>query len=184
MHQDDFSEIVKSFQARYIEGSGLSLETASSSSSSSNFSLFIEATSTASRSQDNAAAFESIPKSSSPPQYLPSGEWDEATVSDPVQCGPTCRPKSYPVIRISSRRPYPDRNYDTIELSYPNTPGLGLSPKVSEIAETPAQLSSSEIVISSSESVPIGDIGFQIDLASPPLDFCGPIIEGTFACPI
>ncbi|KAJ5462701.1 Histone deacetylase complexsubunit 2/3 [Penicillium sp. IBT 31633x] len=177
VHQDNISEIVESLQARYIEDPGFSLETASSSSSTSNFSLLIEATPTAYRSQDNAAAFECIPKSSSPPEYLRPGEWNEATVSDPLQCGPTCGPKSDHVTRCSSHRQYSEENYDTIELSYPNSPGLGLSSKVSEIAERPAQLLGSEIVISSSESVPLGDIEIQIDLASSPLDFCAPIIE-------
>ncbi|KAI3128692.1 hypothetical protein CBS147326_6717 [Penicillium roqueforti] len=68
-------------------------------------------------------ADEYIPESPIPPEYPQRGEWDDVNTQQPG-------PYSAEINNVSEL------------LSHPNTPGVGLSSNVSEIAETPVQPSS------------------------------------------
>ncbi|KAJ5795214.1 Histone deacetylase complex subunit 2/3 [Penicillium paradoxum] len=174
VRQNNLSEIVESLQTQYIETSTHSHEISSQSPRHSPLS----ATGSSSfRLQANAATFDYVPESSSPPPYLVLGECDEATVVDTRQCGPTYDPNPNSVAACSWHRQKSPDNHDNLESSYPNTQCLGLEPKVSEIAETPPQASSLGTVSLCFESVSLGENWFHGDLNSQSLHFCGPFVR-------
>ncbi|CAI7652125.1 unnamed protein product [Penicillium glandicola] len=136
VQQDGLPEILDTLKSQYIEISGYLYRSASLSQSLPGYSPPLAAASTNSRSRANATFFEYIPESSIPPVYLQPGEWDSVNTQ---RRGPTCDSNADSVDRWSSHRQYSVQTTNVLELSHPNTPGLGLNPKFSEIAERPAQ---------------------------------------------
>ncbi|OQE35449.1 hypothetical protein PENCOP_c013G04080 [Penicillium coprophilum] len=174
--QEGLSEIVDSLQSQYIEASGCFYRTASPSRSISDCSPPLEAVSTDSCSPA-AALSEYIPESSIPPESLQPGEWDDDVVFDTQQRDSTCEPKAGSVDRCSSHRQYFAEIKSILELSHPNTPGLGLSSKVIEIAETPTQLSGSGADLSRFGSCPLDSTPSHNNLTSQPLGSCGSVVR-------
>ncbi|KGO63979.1 Histone deacetylase complex, subunit 2/3 [Penicillium italicum] len=178
VRQEGISEIVDSLRSQYIEASGSFCGTAPPSQSLSDNSPPLVALSTNPRSQADAAFFEYIPESSIPPEYLQPGEWDDVNTQQP---GPTCDLKADSCDSCSSHRQYSAEINDVLEFSYSNTPGLGLSSKVSEIAETPAQPPASGADFSCLGSFPLVNTPSHNDLTSQYLGLCGPTVrEGEF----
>ncbi|KAJ5146425.1 uncharacterized protein N7515_000989 [Penicillium bovifimosum] len=152
VHQDNLPDIVSSLKTEYVEASGCSLASISSYSESS----------TRYRSQDNdAAAFEYVPETPSPPAYLRPGELDEATASDASGRGPAGSSQPHPVSPCSLPEQYFAGNHEvSLGSSYPASPGLGLCSGVSEITAA-------------------SNRRLNRDPASQPVDLLGPIIGGT-----
>ncbi|KAJ5365856.1 Histone deacetylase complex subunit 2/3 [Penicillium concentricum] len=177
VRQDGLSEIVDSLQSQYIEASGCFYGTASPPRSFSDCSPPLEAVSTNSRSQATTAFFEYISESSAPPEYLQPGEWDDDVVFDTQQRDPTCDSKADSVSRCSSHRQYSAEINSIFGLSYPNTPGLGLSSKVTEIAETPAQPPGLGADLSRFGSFSIDNTPSYNNLTFQPPESCGSVIR-------
>ncbi|CAG8047755.1 unnamed protein product [Penicillium nalgiovense] len=172
VQQEGLSEIVDSLQSQYIEASGCFYGAISPSRSLSDCSSPLAAVSTSSRSQADAAFFEHIPESSSPPEYLQPGEWDDVNTQQPC---PTCDAKANSINSCSSHQQYSAQINNVLELSHPNTPGVGLSSKVSEVAETPVQPPGSGPDFSCLGSFPLDNTPSQTDLISQPSGSCGSI---------
>ncbi|KAJ5853466.1 hypothetical protein N7534_006009 [Penicillium rubens] len=176
VQQEGLSEIVDSLQYQYIEASGRFYGTVSPSRSPSDCSSPLAAVSTSSSSQADDAPFEHIPESSSPPEYLQPGEWDDVNTQQP---GPTCDSKANSINSCSSHQQYSAGIKNVVELSHPNTPGFGLSSKVSEIAETPVQPPGPEPGFSCLGSFPLDNITSQLNLISQPFGSCESIGRGS-----
>ncbi|KGO43373.1 Histone deacetylase complex, subunit 2/3 [Penicillium expansum] len=172
VRQEGLSEIIDSLQSQYIKASGCFYGTASPSQSLSDCSPPLAALSTSTRSQPDATLFEYIPESSIPPEDLQPGEWDDVNTQQP---DPTCDLKGDSVDSCSSYRQYSGEINNAFEFSYPNTPGLGLSSKVSEIAETPAQPPGSGADSLCLGSFPLDNTLSHNNLTSQHLLLCGPI---------
>ncbi|KAJ5262807.1 hypothetical protein N7505_006031 [Penicillium chrysogenum] len=176
VQQEGLSEIVDSLQYQYIEASGRFYGTVSPSRSPSDCSSPLAAVSTSSSSQADDAPFEHIPESSSPLEYLQPGEWDDVNTQQP---GPTCDSKANSINSCSSHQQYSAGIKNVVELSHPNTPGFGLSSKVSEIAETPVQPPGPEPGFSCLGSFPLDNITSQLNLVSQPFGSCESIGRGS-----
>lgn len=179
MRQEGLSEIVDSLQSQYIEASGCLYGTASPSQSLSDSSLPLVARSTNSRSQTDAAFFEYIPESSTPPGYLQPGEWNDTSTQQP---SPTCDSTDDSADSCSSHRQYSVEISNVIGFSHPNTPGLGLSSKVSEIAETPAHPTGSGADFSCLGSFLLDNTPSYTHFTSQPLGPSGRIVGGSVTC--
>ncbi|CAG8900300.1 unnamed protein product [Penicillium egyptiacum] len=174
VQQEGLSEIVDSLQSQYIGASGCSHGTDSPSRSLSDCSSPLAAVSTNSCSQAGATLFEYIPESSSPPEYLQPGEWDDVNTQQP---GPTCDSKANSINSCLSRQQYSAEINNVVELSNPNTPGVGLSSKVSEIAETPVQPPGPGADFSYLGSFPPDNTPSHNNLTSQPSGSCGSIVR-------
>lgn len=165
MQQDNISEIVDSLQSQYIEVSGCFYGTASLPQSPS--------------TNPRLQADEYIPESPIPPEYPQRGEWDDVNTQQP---GPVCDQKADLINRCSSHRQYSAEINNVSELlSHPNTPGVGLSSNVSEIAETPVQPSSLGTDFSCPGSYPFYNTPSHNNLT---FGSCGSILRGSFTCKI
>ncbi|KAJ5958149.1 Histone deacetylase complex subunit 2/3 [Penicillium vulpinum] len=168
VQQEGLSEILDSLQSQYTEASGSFHRSASQFLS--DYSPPPAAVSSKSHSQDNTSIFEYIPESSSPSEYLQPGEWDDGTVFDTQQRGPTCDSKADSVDSCSSHQQNSAEIDTILGVSHPNTPGVRLSPKVSEIAETPAQLPGSGAGFSYLGSFSLDNTPSHNNLTSQPID--------------
>ncbi|KAG0155660.1 hypothetical protein PDIDSM_2833 [Penicillium digitatum] len=173
VQQEGLSEIVESLQSQFIEASGCFNGTTSPFQSLKDWSSPLAAASTNSRSPADLAFFEYIPESSLPPEYLQPGEWDDVITRQP---GPTFDSKADSIDSCSSHRQHTAAIDNVPEFSYPNTPGLGLRSKVSEIAETPAQLPGSGADLSYLGTFPLDNTASHNNLTSQNLRLCGPIV--------
>ncbi|CAI7666986.1 unnamed protein product [Penicillium palitans] len=174
VRQEGLSEIVDSLQSQYIEASGCFYGTASPSQSLSDSSLPLAAGSTNSRSQADAPFFEYVPESSTPPEYLQAGEWNDVSTHQP---SPTCDSTDDSVDSCSSHQQYSAEISNVLRFSHPNTPGLGLSSKVSEIAETPAHPTGSGADFSCLGSFPLDNTLSHSHFTSQPLGPSGRIVR-------
>lgn len=179
MRQEGLSEIVDSLQSHYIKASGCFYRTASPSQSLSDSSLPLAAGSTKSRSRADDTYFEYIPESSTPPEYLQPGEWNDLRTQQP---SPTCDSTDDSVDSCSSHRQYSAEISNVFGFSHSNTPGLGLSSKVSEIAETPAHPPGSGADFSCLSSFPVENTPSHNHLTSQPVGPSGRIIRGSVTC--
>lgn len=179
MRQEGLSEIVDSLQSQYIEASGCFYGTASPSQSLSDSSLPLAPGSTNSRSQADAPFFEYVPESSTPPEYLQAGEWNDVSTHQP---SPTCDSTDDSVDSCSSHQQYSAEISNVLRFSHPNTPGLGLSSKVSEIAETPAHPTGSGADFSCLGSFPLDNTLSHSHFTSQPLGPSGRIVRGSITC--
>ncbi|KAJ5398557.1 hypothetical protein N7465_009046 [Penicillium sp. CMV-2018d] len=174
VRQEGLSEILDSLQSQYIEASGRFYGTASPSQSLSDSSLPLAAGSTNSRSQADAAFFEYIPESSTPPEYPQSGEWNDISTQQP---SPTCDSTDDSVDSCLSHRQYSAEISNVLGFSHQNTPGLGLSSKDSEIAETPAHPTGSGADFSCLGSFPLDNTPSHSRFTSQPLGPSGRIVR-------
>lgn len=179
MRQEGLSEIVDSLQSQYIEASGCFYGTASPSQSLSDSSPPLAAGSRKARSQADDTCFEYIPESSTPPEYLQPGEWNDISTQQPSL---TCVSTDDSVDSCSSHRQYSAEISNVLAFSHLNTPGLGLSSKVSEIAETPAHPPGSGADISCLGSFPLDNTPSHNHFTSETLGPSGHTVRGSVTC--
>lgn len=176
MRQEGLSEIADSLQSQYIEASGCFHGTESPPQSLSDSSLPLVARSTISRSQAHATLFEYIPESSTPPEYLQPGECNDTSTQQP---NPTCDSTGGAVDSCSSHRQYSVEISNVLAFPHPNTPGLGLSSKISEITETPTHPTGSGADFSCPGSFPLDNTPSRSHFISQPLGPPGRIVGGS-----